>query len=91
MSIPAASCHQDTGTLSFDDKANKYLDWWSKDPNDPRSNITLRHLLTFQSGHDGTATSGSPSIAASWSKLGLHSIRGVCTKLCHVLAYDGHH
>lgn len=71
MSIPAASAHQNTGTLSFDDKANKYLDWWSKDPNDPRSNITLRHLLTFQSGHDGTAaTSGSPSIATtSRSKL----------------------
>lgn len=39
------------GTMSFDDKANKYLDWWSKDPSDPRSNITLRHLLTFQSGY----------------------------------------
>jgi len=38
------------GTMSFDDKANKYLDWWSKDPSDPRSNITLRRLLTFQSG-----------------------------------------
>eukprot|EP00434_Breviolum_minutum_P011292 symbB.v1.2.009964.t1/scaffold623.1/size335370/7 len=39
------------GTLSFDDKANKYLDWWSTDPSDTRSNITLRHLMTFQSGY----------------------------------------
>lgn len=39
-----------SGTMSFDDKANKYLDWWSKDASDPRSKITLRHLMTFQSG-----------------------------------------
>jgi hypothetical protein len=39
------------GTLSFDDKINKYLDWWATDPNDKRSQITLRHLLTFQSGY----------------------------------------
>lgn len=39
------------GTLSYDDKINKYLDWWSTDPKDSRSAITLRHLLTFQSGY----------------------------------------
>eukprot|EP01062_Namystynia_karyoxenos_P014420 TRINITY_DN15196_c0_g1_i2.p1 TRINITY_DN15196_c0_g1~~TRINITY_DN15196_c0_g1_i2.p1 ORF type:complete len:530 (+),score=232.36 TRINITY_DN15196_c0_g1_i2:82-1590(+) len=39
------------GTLSFDDKVNKHLDWWSKDPADLRSEVTLRHLLTFQSGY----------------------------------------
>eukprot|EP00439_Symbiodinium_sp_Y106_P009970 s4495_g1.t1 len=39
------------GTLSFDDKANKYLSWWSTDSEDPRSRITLRDLMTFQSGY----------------------------------------
>ncbi|CAE7584229.1 RANGAP1 [Symbiodinium necroappetens] len=39
------------GTLSFDDKANKYLAWWSTDSEDPRSRITLRDLMTFQSGY----------------------------------------
>jgi len=45
------------GTLSYDDKANKHLKWWASDPKDPRSNITLRHFLTFQSGYmkDGHA------------------------------------
>lgn len=39
------------GTMSFDDKASKYLPWWATEPNDVRSGITLRHLLTFQSGY----------------------------------------
>ena len=39
------------GTLSFDDLASKYLSWWSTESSDPRSRITLRHLLTFQSGY----------------------------------------
>lgn len=39
------------GTLSYDDKASKHLNWWTKDPKDPRSRVTLRHLLTFQSGY----------------------------------------
>ena len=38
------------GTMSYDDKANKYIKWWSKDPMDVRSEITLRHLLSFTSG-----------------------------------------
>ena len=46
------------GTLSFDDHAHKYLDWWTKDPSDPRSRITLKHLLSFTSGYlrDGIAS-----------------------------------
>lgn len=51
------------GTMAFDDKANKYLDWWSKDINDPRSNVTLRSLLSFTSGFtrdaDVTCKSGN--------------------------------
>eukprot|EP00755_Sulcionema_specki_P017989 Sspe_Gene.65743::Locus_38878_Transcript_1_1_Confidence_1.000_Length_2344::g.65743::m.65743 len=38
--------------MSFDDKASKYLSWWTKDPADPRSAITLRHLLSFTSGYE---------------------------------------
>merc|ERR1712196_296807 len=40
------------GIMSFDDKANKYLDWWATDPSDSRSHITLRHLLSFTSGYE---------------------------------------
>ena len=39
------------GTMRFDDRVNKYLSWWSTDQNDPRSRITLRHLLSFTSGY----------------------------------------
>eukprot|EP01065_Artemidia_motanka_P042947 TRINITY_DN5850_c0_g1_i1.p2 TRINITY_DN5850_c0_g1~~TRINITY_DN5850_c0_g1_i1.p2 ORF type:complete len:529 (+),score=188.33 TRINITY_DN5850_c0_g1_i1:58-1587(+) len=39
------------GQLDFEDKVNKHLSWWTTDPTDPRSEITLRHLLTFQSGY----------------------------------------
>ena len=38
------------GTLSYDDKANKHIKWWTKNPLDKRSHVTLRHLLSFTSG-----------------------------------------
>lgn len=42
------------GTISsLDDPANKYLSWWTKDPADKRSKVTLRHLLSFTSGFGG--------------------------------------
>lgn len=39
------------GTMSYDDPVNKYLTYWTKDKNDVRSKITLRHLLSFTSGY----------------------------------------
>eukprot|EP01060_Flectonema_neradi_P039427 TRINITY_DN867_c0_g1_i1.p1 TRINITY_DN867_c0_g1~~TRINITY_DN867_c0_g1_i1.p1 ORF type:complete len:753 (+),score=175.72 TRINITY_DN867_c0_g1_i1:147-2405(+) len=39
------------GILNFDDLASKHLSWWTTNPSDHRSKITLRHLLTFQSGY----------------------------------------
>lgn len=44
------------GILSFDDKVNKHVSWWSTDPKDSRSQITLRNLLTFQSGYTSDAS-----------------------------------
>ena len=38
------------GIMKYDDLASKHLSWWSTDKADPRSRITLRHLLTFTSG-----------------------------------------
>mmetsp|Transcript_26349 Transcript_26349/g.36775 ORF Transcript_26349/g.36775 Transcript_26349/m.36775 type:complete len:403 (-) Transcript_26349:193-1401(-) len=40
---------------SLDDKASKYLTWWTKDPKDSRSKVTLRMLLSFTSGFGGGA------------------------------------
>jgi len=39
------------GILSYDDKVSKHLPWWTTDPQDMRSAITLRDLLSFQSGY----------------------------------------
>jgi hypothetical protein len=36
--------------MAYDDKVNKYVKWWTKDPQDKRSKVTLRHLLSFTSG-----------------------------------------
>lgn len=38
------------GTLGFDDLASKWLPYWTTDPADPRSRVTLGHLLSFTSG-----------------------------------------
>lgn len=50
------------GKLSFDTLASDVLPWWTKDPKDKRSRVTLRHLLTFTSGFG--ATSADPLHAA---------------------------
>lgn len=46
------------GTLSYDSLASTYLPWWPTARKDPRSRVTLRHLLSFTSGYyaDGSAS-----------------------------------
>ena len=42
------------GTIgSLDDKASKYVPWWTTDPEDLKSTVTLRHLLSFTSAFGG--------------------------------------
>jgi len=41
----------DSGNVTVDDKVSKYLDYWTTDPSDIRSKMTLRDLLSFQSGY----------------------------------------
>lgn len=41
------------GTIGLRTPVNNYIDWWTKDPKDPRSNVTLEHLLSFTSGFGG--------------------------------------
>lgn len=38
------------GRLSFAAKAHEVFPWWTSDPSDRRSEVTLHHLLTFTSG-----------------------------------------
>ena len=47
----------DGSIKSLDAKANEYVPWWSKDPLDAKSRVTLRHLLSFTSGF-GTGAPG---------------------------------
>ncbi len=43
----------EAGVLSLDDHPQAHLGWWTGDPNDPRSAITIRQLLSFTSGFRG--------------------------------------
>ncbi|MES9991877.1 MAG: serine hydrolase domain-containing protein [Candidatus Thiodiazotropha sp.] len=38
------------GVMSLDDHPQQYITWWTDDPNDSRSQITLEQLLSFTSG-----------------------------------------
>jgi len=38
------------GLLSLNDTPGMYIPWWTTDPEDPRTNITLAQLLSFTSG-----------------------------------------
>ena len=40
------------GVMSLDDRPQDYLAWWTTDPADPRSAITLDQLLSFTAGFD---------------------------------------
>ncbi len=41
------------GELDLDARASDHLEWWTADPDDPRSRVTLRTLLAFTSGFEG--------------------------------------
>jgi len=36
--------------FKFDKPLGKYIDWWTNDPSDNRSKVTLKHLLSMTSG-----------------------------------------
>ncbi len=40
----------EAGVLSLDDHPQDYIPWWTDDPGDPRSQVTLAQLLSFTSG-----------------------------------------
>lgn len=45
------------GVFTLDDHPQDYIDWWTDDPQDPRSQITVADMLAFKSGMFGeTAT-----------------------------------
>ena len=41
------------GVLALDDHPQQYLTWWTSDPTDERSRVTIRQLLAFTSGLSG--------------------------------------
>ena len=41
------------GAVSLADHPQQHLDWWTDDPSDPRSRVTLAQLLSFTSGFSG--------------------------------------
>ncbi len=51
----------ETGVMSLDDHPQQYIDWWTNDSNDPRSQVTLAQLLSFTSGFSGGTGLGNQS------------------------------
>lgn len=44
----------DAGVMDLSDNPQQYLTYWTRDPADPRSQITLAQLLSFTSGFNAT-------------------------------------
>ena len=40
-----------SGALKLNDYCHTFFPWWTRNPNDPRSRIQLKHLLSFTSGY----------------------------------------
>ncbi len=76
----------EAGRMSLSDNPQKYLPYWTSDPADPRSRVTLRQLLSFTSGfnageddRDTCIFDGDTTIAAcarSYYDAGLQSAPG---------------
>lgn len=64
-------------TMSLDDKPQDYLDWWTDDSADERSQITLRQLLSFTSGFQG--------------ELGCILSGNIAAAECGQMVYDEYH
>lgn len=47
------------GLMQLDDRPQDYLAYWTSDPDDPRSRITLEQLLAFTAGFDVGPADGS--------------------------------
>lgn len=47
------------GHLTFDTLAHEVFPWWTQDPTDRRSRVTLRHLLSFTSGYYANDAGGT--------------------------------
>ena len=54
------------GIMSYDDRANKFLKFWATDPEDVRSGVTLRHLLSFTSGYTEDAGTNCSRVDAAF-------------------------
>ena len=48
----------DEGAIALSDHPQDYLSWWTDEPTDPRSRITLEQLLSFTSGYIGDSGLG---------------------------------
>eukprot|EP00960_Hanusia_phi_P031564 749354-Hanusia_phi.AAC.2 len=65
----------DRGDLSLDDKPSRYLDFWKPAPNDKRSGVELRHLLSFTSGDGGDEAIEGADARQAWLREGLCGAR----------------
>ena len=48
------------GSLSLDDRVSRHIDWWTNDPDDLRSLITLRHCMSFSQPDTLAADTAAP-------------------------------
>ena len=55
----------ENGFLTFDTKVCEVFEWWSCDPADLRSGVTLRHLLSFTSGFYNVDAGGGSRLCVS--------------------------
>jgi len=55
-----------SGHLSLETRPHEVFKWWTKDPVDPRSRVTLRHLLSFTSGFYSPDAGGSVPCLSSF-------------------------
>ena len=73
------------GTIkSLDSRASDYISWWTTNASDPRSAVTLRHLLSFTSGFGN----GQPGNETEHSSPCLAMVQNVSYESCAREVYE---
>jgi CubicO group peptidase (beta-lactamase class C family) len=75
VSAVAIMKEYERGAIELDAPVSKYLDYWTTDPTDSRSNITLRHILGFSDGFN-------EGLMLSDAKLGAYIALGCDLQSC---------
>mmetsp|Transcript_12419 Transcript_12419/g.27463 ORF Transcript_12419/g.27463 Transcript_12419/m.27463 type:complete len:414 (-) Transcript_12419:131-1372(-) len=88
MAMALAGAVDDGSIPSLDTPVHTIVPWWTSDPSDLRSKITMRHLLSFTSGFGGGAPGDEIGAMRNPEFLGASKVTPACMNNASFPDYD---